>query len=118
MAAPDASVWLAADEADRLEAVRRQHKHAGERSGNPRLHAAVHVTIETQLAEGLAPVVRAMQRLADEGLDRHDALHAVGSVVAEQMVEAVHGRGFDATEYETRLDALSAASWRGSFGVE
>jgi len=111
-AAPDGLSWLQADEGERLEAVFHQHERAREVAGNLRLHAAIHVTVETQLAEGHGAIVRTMQRLLAQSLDRHDALHAIGSVVAEQMLAVLKGRSFDAADYETRLDALSATSWR------
>ena len=113
-AAPDPLTWLGASEGDRLDSVLQQHKRARERAGNLRMHAAIHVTVEIQLAEGLEPTVRAMERLLEQGLARHDALHAIGSVVAEQMVAAVQGGSFDAAGYAARLDALTAASWRSS----
>jgi hypothetical protein len=49
-----------------------------------------------------------------EGLDRHDALHAIGSVLAEH----IHGMftdkpvSEDHSEYFDRLLQLSAQSWR------
>jgi hypothetical protein len=111
---PDASRWLETPEGERLDAVLRQHEMAGEKAGSLRMHAAIHVTVETQLAEGHAAAVRAMQRLTEQGLDRHEALHAVGSAVAGQIFAALKGRSFDAAEYEKRLDALTVDSWRNS----
>ena len=113
---PDPSGWFNSNEADRLDAVLRQHRRTGGRTGNPRLHASIHVTVENQIAEGYAATVRTMERLLEEGLDRHDALHAIGSAVADQMRAAFQGRPFDATGYEASLAALTAASWRKSGG--
>ena len=112
--APDPSEWLATDEAERLAAVLRHHKRAQEETSSLRAHAAIHATVETQLADGLGPAVRAMERLVEQGLDRHDAVHAIGSVVAAQLYAALQHRAFDSGEYEARLDALTAASWRNS----
>jgi hypothetical protein len=48
-----------------------------------------------------------------EGLDRHDAIHAVGSVMARHMFDIVkHGQSFDEAAYAKDLDALSAEQWR------
>ena len=110
----DASEWLESDEAERLDAVLRYHKRDKERAGSVRAHAAIHVTVENQLAEGLGGAVRAMERLREQGLGRHDAIHAVGSVVAEQIYAALKHRAFDAAEYEARLDVLTAEAWRKS----
>ena len=112
---PDAARWLESDEPERLDAVLRHHKRARQDSGSPRMHAAIHVTVETQLAEGLDAAVRAMDRLREQGLGRHDAVHAIGSVVAEQMFAAVQGGEFDAAAYSQKLDVLSAESWRKSY---
>jgi hypothetical protein len=46
------------------------------------------------------------------GLDRHEAVHAIGSVVAAQLYAVLQHRAFDSVEYEARLDALTADSWR------
>jgi hypothetical protein len=114
MDAPDSAEWLAASEADRLDAVLRNHKRTKKRAGNLRAHAAFHVIVETQLAEGLGGTVRALARLREQGLDRHDAIHAVGSVLAEQFHAAFRHRAFDSSQYEARLDALTADVWRSS----
>jgi hypothetical protein len=113
-AAPDPSLWLEAAEDARVAAIRRYHQQRGEPSGNLRVHAAIHATVETQLAEALPATVRAMTRLLGQGLTRHQALHAIGSAVADQLYSALHGQPFSPADYEARLDALTAASWRSS----
>lgn len=45
------------------------------------LHALAHVIVENQLAEDLPEARRALERLLGEGLDRHDAIHAIASVL-------------------------------------
>ncbi len=112
--APDSSEWLQAADDERLQGVRRYHRHAGEVAGNLRLHAVVHVTVETQLAEGVPATVEAMERLLAEGLDRHDAVHAIGSAVTEQMYAAVQGCAFDAAAYEVKLRSITAEGGRDS----
>ena len=43
----------------------------------------MHVVVESQVAMGdELPVRRTVDRLQAEGLDRHEAIHAVGSVLA------------------------------------
>jgi hypothetical protein len=112
--APDSSTWLRATEAERLEAVKDFHRELGEPVASLRLHAAIHVTVENQLAEGVEAALEALERLVSEGLDRHDAIHAIGSVVAEEMFAAMRDKTFDPTRYEARLRALTAAAWRGA----
>jgi len=116
--APNVSEWLEADEAKRLATVLRYHKRGREGAGSLRAHAAIHVTVENQLAEGLGGAVRAMGRLREQGLERHDAVHAIGSAVAEQIYAALKHRAFDAAQYEARLDVLTAEAWRNSGGGE
>jgi len=114
--APDPLEWLETDEGERLDAVLRYHKRAKERAGSPHAHAAIHVTVETQLTEGLGATARAMERLLEEGLDRHEAIHAIGSAVAEQIYATLQRRSFNAAEYDALLDALNADRWRKSGG--
>lgn len=111
--APDPARWLATPEADRLDAVRRHHKKAKCRSGSPELHAVIHITVETQLAERHVAATAAMDRLIAEGLERHEALHAIGSIVAAEMFDVVKSkRTHDPEAYSRKLGKLTAASWR------
>lgn len=111
--APDPAQWLATPEADRLDAVRRHHKRAKCSAGSPELHAAIHIAVETQLAEGHVAATAAMDRLIAEGLERHEALHAIGSIVAAEMFDVVKARRtHDADAYARKLGTLTAASWR------
>src|SRR5262249_40443203 len=52
-----------------------------------RLHATIHMVVENQLALNDEPVLRALERLKKEGLTRHDAVHAIGSQVAEHIYD-------------------------------
>jgi hypothetical protein len=71
---PDPTEWLELDDRDRVVVVLQYHKRARERAGNPELHAIIHVTVETQLAEGHPEVTVAFKRLLGEGLDRHNVV--------------------------------------------
>lgn len=88
--APDPSEWLALDEAERILLVRSHHESAGIEMPNVLLHAAFHaafhVAVENQIAMGDEnPVRRALERLMAEELDRHEAIHAIGSVLAAHI---------------------------------
>jgi hypothetical protein len=90
--APDPEDWLALDEQERIDQVieyhRRHHHPMGE---SPKLHGATHVIVENQIAFGDSPAVpETLARLMGEGLDRHEAIHAVGSVVMGIVFDAVH----------------------------
>jgi hypothetical protein len=109
----DAAEWLALDEGEQQLVVERYHKRARIRLPSRRVHAIIHAAIETQVAQGHAAASRALERMLADGLDRHDAVHAVGSVMAKHMFDIMkHGQSFDEKAYATDLDALSAERWR------
>ena len=65
---------------------------------NAKIHAVTHVVVENQvLLGGETPVAAALDRLMQEGLSRHDAIHAIGSVLAPVL--------FDILKEEIRSDA-------------
>ena len=73
--------------------------------------------MENQLAEGLPGAKRALERLLGEGLDRHDAIHAIGSVLMEHiwnLSNKPQGPGDPNAPYLVALDSLTADSWRRS----
>jgi hypothetical protein len=116
--APDPQDWLDLDEQERIDQVieyhRRHHLPMGE---SVKLHGVAHVVVENQLALGDPPAVReALARLMGEGLDRHDAVHAVGSVVMGLMYDVLRVRGKGAGDINDKisreLGALTAESWR------
>ncbi len=117
---PDASLpadWLRTDEAERIELVLSYHRRKKIKLPNSQLHAVIHVVVENQLALGEDVVVRTLARLQAEGLGRHDALHAMGSVLAEDLY-ALMQTGDDSTGGETyrryleRLKTLTAKNWK------
>jgi hypothetical protein len=115
---PPADGWLGIDEGERHELVRIYHKRKGLKPPNMNLHLVVHVVVENQLAERLPEVMAAMERLTSEGLDRHDAIHAIGSVLLEHLVDVTQGRVSNPDDphapYFASLKRLTAASWRSS----
>lgn len=108
--APAPGRWLSADDEERLEAVLEHHKDAGQAPSHARLHAALHVVVENQAAQGHAAVRRALDRLVGQGLDRHAAVHAIADVVAVQMRAHLERRAdrFETADYDRALDALNA----------
>jgi hypothetical protein len=110
-----AQEWLAADEAKRIDLVRAYHRRAGVRLPNERLHAVIHVIVENQLALGEAVVVETLDRLQRDGLERHEAIHAVGMVLTEHLhgVMTTDGEVSPALHapYFERLKRLSVEEW-------
>ena len=114
-ASPTPTNWLGTDEGDRIELVSSYHRRRKINLPNPQLHAVIHVVVENQLALGEEMVVDTLSRLQGEGLSRHDALHAIGSVLAENLYELMRGGApTDAPyrQYLERLQKLTAKDWR------
>ena len=90
-------------------------RHADLRTGRGTVRATIHVVVENQIALGEAVVMDALSRLRAEGLTRHDAVHAVGMVLAENIYEILKsppGQTSDPNPpYFDRLRRLSAAEW-------
>jgi hypothetical protein len=82
---PNPKEWLALDEQIRLGLVEDYHHQKRIKLPSLTAHAAFHGIVENQLAENFEPAVRAMTRLTMEGLTRHEAVHAIASVVAEYI---------------------------------
>jgi hypothetical protein len=110
------SDWLEIDEGERIELVSSYHRRKKIRLPNTQLHSVIHVVVENQLALGEEAVVRTLARLQAEGLGRHDALHAIGSVLAadlyELMREGSGSAGDIYARYLGRLEKLTAKGWR------
>jgi hypothetical protein len=118
---PDPREWLALDEDERVRLVKNYHVAARVRLPNVKLHAMFHAIVENQIADGFGPTCRAMVRLGGEGLSRHEAIHAVSSVLAEFVFESQRmQRPSDDPENERRIgagiEALSASEWRAKMG--
>ena len=117
--APDTRKWLALDEGERVLLVEEYHRDA--RISLPRrarrLHATIHAIVENQLALEDQTMVRAtLQRLTEAGLTRHEAIHAVGSVLAEHINDLLHAQSLPAeghAPYYAALQQLTVEKWRG-----
>ena len=115
--APTPEEWLALDEHERIQLVEQYHRRARIRLPNAKVHAVMHAVIENQIAlADEIPVRRTLQRLMFEGLDRHDALHAIGSVLAMHMHDLVSRpkAASDANPndaYYAALERLTAEDW-------
>lgn len=83
------------------------------------LHASMHVIIENQVAMGdELPVRRTIERLMGEGLDRHDAVHAVGNVLAAHITATLQAGAPNNAAFNEAVERLTAESWRAEFGPD
>ena len=113
---PHSEVWLELDESEQIDAVVDYHRRARVKLENPEFHAMAHVVVENQIALGEATSVPAtLDRLMHEGLDRHEAIHAIASIlmsiVSDVTREADDGGDINA-KYRRELAKLTAAGWR------
>lgn len=117
--APNADAWLALSEFDRIDLVRDYHQRQGIDLPNETLHATIHVTVENQIAMGdELPVASKLSQLMEERLDRHDAVHAIGSVLAEHIYDLLSDEsqsGDPNAAYFEALETLTAQSWKDSY---
>jgi hypothetical protein len=115
--APDPRRWLNLLEGDRIDLVQRYHRKAGIRPPNETVHAAIHAVVETQVAMGdETPAAATLERLMHEGLTRHEAVHAIGMVLAEHLYGVMKTDDEDPDAdpnepYFQRLRALTAEEW-------
>jgi len=87
------------------------------------LHAIIHTVVESQIADAELPVRGTAQRLMSEGLDRHEAIHAIGSVLAGHLNDLMRDIRPNENHVDTRsnhdpneayfaeLEALTAEGW-------
>jgi hypothetical protein len=121
---PSPADWLALDEQVRIDLVEAYHRRAGIHVPRATLHAIMHAIVENQIALGdQLPVRRTAERLMAEGLDRHDAIHAIGSVLAVHLNNITREVTSDAKPnkrdlnrdpndaYFTELERLTAEQW-------
>ena len=119
--APNPAAWIALNEQERIRLAEARHLAARIKLPNVKAHAAFHAIVENQIAEGHPPAVRALARLIHEGLSRHDALHAIGSVVAEHFFDGMNTKDKDfartaQARYDAAVERLSAREWKSRQG--
>ena len=113
--APDPDEWEALDEGERIMLVEDYHVEAGEDAPEVYRHSMIHVDVENQVAMGAKIPVRAnLLRLMRQGLDRHEALHAIGDVVAAHMYDLASGADLGRDPNKRlfkKIKKLNAADW-------
>ena len=113
--ATDKGEWLALDESEQLDIVTVFHESHGEFGDSLDVHAGIHVAIETQIALDTPEVTAALDRLMKQGLTRHDAIHAIGSVFLESIHDLLESdlssEGDENQRYNEKLSSFSADDW-------
>ena len=116
--APDPGDWQFMGEDTRMVLVTEYHRETGAELPNEQVHAVVHVVVENQIVLGDEMSVQAtVERLMYEGLDRHEAIHAVGSVLMEFLQALISDDTAPAAieRYNEELKKLTAAEWLETF---
>jgi len=112
--APDPAEWIELEEEDRIGRIASYHRRVKAKLPNLQVHAALHSVVENQIAEELQTVRETVARLQAEGLSRHDAIHAVGSVLVARL-QALLREGaqaqFEVEAYFQDLRSLTAQGW-------
>ena len=82
MVGPDPQKWAALSETQQLDVVLAFHRRARIKLPNAMLHATFHSVVESQaLLAPEIPVAETLERLMEEGFDRHETVHAIASPV-------------------------------------
>ena len=108
--------WLALDEYERTLLV--QDFHDAEESDldekGKEMHALIHVIVENQIAMEIEPVPETANKLTRQGLDRHEAIHAIGAVLSEDIFDLMKGNiaEFSPKKYRRKLEKLTVKSWK------
>lgn len=115
MHAPDPEKWKALDEQERIELALEYHSRADVELPNPHLHSIIHAVVEYQIALGDEyPVQKTLNRLIQEGLSRHDAIHAIGSVLVKYLIG--ENKSVDiSNDYTEEVSQLTAQKWLDEF---
>lgn len=111
---PDPREWLALGEEERTRLIEEYYEREGGYGGSLEVHAKVHEVIETQLAERVTPVKAAFVRLRDNGLNRQEAIRAIGSVLAPRILRIEDPEDLTSApnrDYFSALEALTADRW-------
>jgi hypothetical protein len=114
--APEPAGWLALDDTMKAQAVEQHHRSLAAHPDvpNAHMHAWMHVIVENQLAGGDPPEVQGtLERFSQAGLTRHEAIHAIGSVMAEAILNITrHKTAFDREAAVRALARLQPEVWR------
>ena len=115
---PIGAEWLEISESERMRLILSFHVSIKTRGPNLKGHCAIHCIVENQIAQGYGPSKKALTRLIEEGLSRHDAVHAIGSVNAAFSLGLIRNpKLIDSAELHRKLnesiEGLTAESWRG-----
>ena len=108
----DAEQWLARDESERIHLAQDYvARHESEIEGG-QLHAMLHVLVENQIVlQDETPVATTLDRLMAEGLDRHEAIHAIAACFTELILAMAQGKPVEPERYFDLVTEQTAEKW-------
>ena len=113
---PNAEEWLETTEDERIALVREFHEQNKDGLDEEALtvHSVVHVVVESQLAMGVELLPETIAKLTRQGLSRHEAIHAIGAIITEDIFDLVRGNKseFSPKQYRRKLEKITAKRWR------
>ena len=110
---PDPNEWMSLDEGERVAIVEAFHKGVFDDDHRRTVHSSIHVIVENQIAlDEETPAKATAERLMSEGISRHEAIHAIGSVLSEKMFDAIKEPVLYSEEsYFEELEKLTVEKW-------
>ena len=111
----NAPEWLELEEAEQIELVRDFHSELNLDMPIEALtmHSSIHVIVENQLAMRVDLIPETIAKLTRQGLDRHEAIHAIGAIISEDIFDVIRGNieEFSPAKYRRKLEKITAKRW-------
>lgn len=108
--------WLEMDEGQRIAIVEAFHVQSNEdiELEAMTLHATFHVIVENQIAQNVTIVEQTIAKLIRQGIDRHEAIHAISAIISEDILNAARGEGetFTIKKFRRKLEKITVKRWR------
>ena len=111
----NAQEWLELEEAEQIELVRDFHSELNLDMPIEALtvHSSIHIIVENQLAMRVDLIPETIAKLTRQGLDRHEAIHAIGAIISEDIFDVIRGNieEFSPAKYRRKLEKITAKRW-------
>ena len=108
--AQDPSMWNALDEDERVflvSAWHKKHSDAHPAIVSLRGHALAHVVAENMLTSGEVQALSAMRTMVDQGLTRHEAIHALSDAIVACLLDlAAKGEVYSEERFAQEISRL------------
>jgi len=107
--------WLALDEATQITLVQSYHESIEHELTDEALsvHCSLHVIVENQLAMEVEYIPETIAKLTRQGLERHEAIHAIGAIILDDVFAIARGdtQEFSPSKNRKKLAKITAKRW-------